>query len=119
MRAKIQIAKVYSELLEETETDIIIEANNKTFKGALFFEIDPWERVTEVLEEVVLDTDVLTIILKAYDLMKKHGRIAKDDKTLLTMIHWQYMNHFSNDMLDEIKPYSYKTDAELLKTIRR
>lgn len=119
MKTTVKICRIYDEILNEERTDVLFDANGKQYLGALFFEKEKYEKVKAVLEEAVLDTDVGTIMLTAYEMMKRFGRIAEDDKTFKTMVHWQFMNGFSDDMLSAFKAYSYKTDTELFEAIGR
>lgn len=109
---KIQIAKVYNEILEETSNELIIENNDKVHIGALFFEIDDDEKVLEVIEEIETTGTAKDFIITAYNLMKKYDLLK--DGTLKTMAHWQYINGVTNEMLDG---YKYNSDSEYLAAI--
>ena len=66
------------------------------------------------IEEIEVEGSVLEIMLVAYNLKKKHDMIAKDDKTLQTMLHWQHVNGFSDEIFDT---YRYKNDTEYLASL--
>lgn len=114
MRATIKIAIIRNSLLEEDKKNVVFETD-RTFIGPLFFEKDDMDEVVEVIEEKTVDAPVLDILLTAYDMMKRNDRIASDDSTLRTMMHWQYMNSFSDDSLSEA--YGFDNDTDLLKSM--
>ena len=118
MEAVIKIATIHNELLEEDTLDVVFEAGEVTYIGALFFKKDDIEEITEVLEEKTVNGSVLEVILTAYEMMKAHDLIAEDDQTLKTMLHWQYINGFSRDMISEACPYRHETDTVLLEELR-
>ena len=114
MKANVKIAKVYNTILEETKTDLVIEKDNKTYIGALFFEAEEHETITEIIEEQQIEGTPAAIILTAYFMKKKYNLLAKDNKTLQVMAHWQHVNGFSDEMF--INSYSCKNDTEFLAT---
>lgn len=112
MKCTIKIANVYSTILEETTKELVIEANNKTYIGALFFEpID--EVVKESIQETSFEGSALELMITAYKMLKDNDMLASDDRTFHTMVHWQYMNHLTNDLISELKTYKYRTDSEV------
>lgn len=116
MNATIKIQNVYDEILEETTPELVITSGKKTFIGALFFPREKWEKPRKVLEQIEAEGEPLKILLDAYDLLKRHNMTKADDKTFQTMVHWQYVNGFSDEMATE--NYKYKNDTEYLNHLR-
>ena len=91
---KIKIAKVHSEILEETKIKPVAEKNGQLFIGHLFFKDDECcdEKVVEVLEEVEIADDSSNVeIAKALQpLNEKYEMDGKD--TFQTNAHWAWMN---------------------------
>ena len=114
MKAVVRIQSVYNETLEKGKQDLVIEANEKVYVGALFFGQDEDDVLQDIIEEIEVEGSVLEIMLVAYNLKKKHDMIAKDDKTLQTMLHWQHVNRFSDEIFDT---YRYKNDTEYLASL--
>ena len=112
---KVRIQEVYSSLLEESKEELVIVKDRKTYIGALFFRKDSDDKLKKIIDEVVVDGSTLDVLLSAYNLKKKHNMIAKDDKTFKTMVHWQYINGFSDDCY--IESYSYKNDTAYLAAL--
>lgn len=109
---KTQIVKIRNRFLLETRTDVRFFNLDKeqTFVGALFWEPDAEDEVVEILDELVLsDVNIDEYLIRSYRLMKKWGRVASDDMTLKTMMHWQFVNGFSDYYLDG---YYYKSDSD-------
>lgn len=85
----------FDEILEEDEVDIIFVKDEQIFKGALFFEIQEWEQVKEVLKEEEFGADTeeelaLQCINFYIENADKHY-----DSTEKTMRHWQFINGFT------------------------
>lgn len=116
MKASVRIANVYDSLLEETKKDLVVVKDRKTYIGALFFRKEEWETVKKVFEKVEVEGSALDIILAAYKLRQKHGLVAKDDKSLLTMLHWQHVNGLTDEILTE--QYSYDSDTAYLASLK-
>lgn len=112
MKATVKIANVYNAILEETKADLVVIKEDKTYIGKLFFEQDDHEEVRETIYEAEVDGTAKEVMLKAYKLVKKAGMVARDNKSLKCMLHWQYMNGFSDEMFDS---YKYQDDTELLE----
>ena len=95
---KIQIAKVYSEILEETKIKPVVEKNGQRFIGQLFFK-GVSEKILEVLDEIEIpDSSSNVEIAKALQpLNAKHGMDGKD--TFGTNAHWAWVNGVA-DVLD-------------------
>ena len=90
---------MYNEIMEESNPEVLFLKNGNTFTGGLFFRLDPWEIVEDVLEEVTVnDTDeeseVLKVIQTAIEMKRRHNIKVFDDSER-TMKHWQYVNGFS------------------------
>lgn len=111
IKATVKIAKVYNTLLEEESTQLIVEKDGKVYEGALFFELDPYDEITEILEQREVTGAEWGIIYEAYKLMEKHGLTKKS--TLKTMLHWQWINGLTEKCFDGA--YKFENDAELLK----
>ena len=114
MNVKVRIQKVFDDITKETKQELVVVNGKKTFIGALFFKKKEWNKPKKIVEELVVEGSALDVMLAAYNLMKKYDMIAKDDKTLKTMLHWQFINGFSDEMLDG---YKYKTDSEFLASL--
>ena len=112
MKVIIKIANVYDGLLEETRKELVIVKGNRVYIGKLFFKKEDFEIVRRTKNSVRFEGNAEEIMLKAYEMCKEEGMIAKDDKSLLTMMHWQYMNGLTDEMIDS---YKYKSDTEYLK----
>lgn len=114
MKFSIRIANVYDDILEETRKELVVVKDRKTYIGALFFRKNEWEKVTKVFDRIDIEGSALDAMLAAYELKKKHGLLAKDDKTLLCMMHWQYVNGLTDDLITRC---GFKNDTEFLATI--
>lgn len=115
MKFSIRIANVYDTILEETKKDIVIVKDRKTYIGALFFQKDESQIVRKVFERIDFEGGARDAMVKAYHMMKAHGLTAKDDKTLITMLHWQYANGLTDEML--MDGYKFRNDTDLLASI--
>lgn len=116
MRANVMIAKVYNTILGETKKKVIFFRDGKVFEGALFFPMDAENLIMEVISVKYVDGTVWDVMSEAYSSMKINGMLAKDDKTLQTMLYWQHVNGFSDEMF--IDAYGYENDTEYLKMKR-
>lgn len=114
MKFSIRIANVYNTILEETQKEIVIVKDRKTYIGALFFKKDETQVVRKVFEREDIEGSALDAMLTAYRMMKAHGLTKKDDKTLMTMMHWQYVNGLTNELLGG---YGFRTDSEFLASL--
>ena len=91
---KIQVAKIYSEILGETKIKPVAEKNGKLFIGHLFFEKEECcdEIVQEVLDEVEIpDSSSNVEIAKALQPLNAKYRMDGKD-TFGTNAHWAWMN---------------------------
>lgn len=111
MKFSIRIANVYDTILEETEKEIVIVKDRKTYIGALFFKKDETQVVKKVFERIDFDGSAQDAMIKAYHMMKSHGLTKKDDKTLLTMLYWQYVNGLTDEICET---WNFKNDTEFL-----
>lgn len=116
MRATVMIAKVYDNILGETRKKVIFFRDGKVFEGALFFPMEAEDMIMEVISVKYIDGTVWDIMMEAYGSMKVYGMLAKDDCTLHTMLHWQHVNGFSEEMF--LDRYGTKNDTEYLKKRR-
>ena len=115
MKFSIRIANVYNTILEETKKELVIVKDRKTYIGKLFFKKDESEMVKKVFERIDFEGSAQDAMVVAYNLLKKYDMLAKDDKTLKTMLHWQYTNGLTDDIISV--GYRYNTDTELLVSI--
>lgn len=116
MNVTLKIQNVYDDILEETKPALVLEKGKKVYIGALFFEKESWEMRRNVIEKAEVSGSMTEILLTAYEMMKRHGMTKKDDKTLQTMAHWQYVNGVSDEMM--IENYSYKNDTEYIEFLK-
>ena len=117
MVANIMIAKVYNTILGEMKKRIIFfRKDGKAFEVALFFPLEAYDMIMEVVSVNHVKGSVWNVMLEAYAILKANGMLAKDDKTLHTMLHWQHVNGFSDEMF--IDCYGTKNDTEYLKLRR-
>lgn len=114
MKFSIRIANVYDTILEETKKTIVIVKDRKTYIGALFFRKDETEQVKKVFEKVEFEGSARDAMIKAYYMMKNHNLLAKDDKTLTCMLHWQYINGLTDEFCNAI---GFKNDTEFLASL--
>lgn len=116
MKATVKIANVYDTICKDTTKDLVVEKDGQTFIGALFFKQEEWDKIEDTVESTEVDGTAFDIMMAAYELKKKHGLLAKDDKTLTTMMHWQFINGLTDEMLDG---YGYENDTAYLASIQR
>lgn len=97
---KIKIAKIYSEILEETKIKPVAEKNGQLFIGHLFFKKEECcdEVITEVLDEIEIpDSSSNVEIAKALQpLNEKYGMNGKD--TFQTNAHWAWVNGLAENL---------------------
>lgn len=113
--SEIRIQNVYDKILEKNIPELVIKKDNKTFIGPLFFEIEDWEKPNKIIEKVKAEDTVLEQLIEAYYLMKKHNMTANDDKTFATMLHWQFVNGFSDETFGEL--CIGKNDTQIIDTL--
>ena len=96
LQAEFQVVKIYDSILEETKQDIIFIRKGRKFRGALFFELDDWETVTEVLRllKVTADSEE-ELAKKAITFYCEYAQTTYES-TERTMRHWQYINGFTS-----------------------
>lgn len=114
MKACVKIANVYDALLEETKKELVITKGNQVYIGKLFFKKEEWEKVRRSKTSVHVEGTAEEIIMKAYELLRDEDMLASDDKSLKVMLHWQFVNGFSDEMIDTHK---YKNDTEYLASL--
>lgn len=90
---KLQIAKVYDEILNETKIEPVAEKHGKLFLGKLFFE-PVCEVVKEVLEEVEIadDSTNIEIAKTFFPLYEKYNLLAQDGTSFSCCAHWAWNN---------------------------
>lgn len=116
MKAIIKIQNVFDEILEETTPELVITSGKKTFIGALFFPREKWEKPRKVLEQIEAEGEPLKILLSAYALLKRHNMTKADDRTFKTMVHWQYINGFSDEMATD--NYKFQNDTDYINYLK-
>lgn len=114
MKVTIKIANVYDGILDEVRKELVIVRGRQSYVGKLFFKKEDWESVKKVHKKVVIDGSAQDIMLEAYELLREEGMLAKDDKSLLCMMHWQFVNGLTNEM---ICAYKFKNDTEFLNSL--
>lgn len=118
---EIRIQEVYDTILKETKLDLVIVRNDRIYIGALFFIKEEYQVLKDVLDRITLSDepsereDIMAehICLVCYALKEKHNMLAKDDKSLLTMLHWQFVNTLTS--ATHIDCYEYSCDTDYLK----
>lgn len=113
MRASVMIAEVYDNILGELEKRLIIFHDGKVYKGCLFFPLDGNDMIMKVISVNYVDGSVWDVMMEAYTSLKVNEMLAKDGKTLMTMLHWQYVNGFSDEMFTDV--YGYSNDNEYIQ----
>ena len=99
--AIVMIAKTYDTILGTTKKNLVV-----------YRDLSATHMITEVIASKYVEGTTWDIIEEAYYQLKVNGMLAKDDSTLLTMLHWQYINGFSSEMFIDI--YEVKNDTEYL-----
>ena len=110
--AIVMIVKTYDTILGTTKKNLVVYRDGKVYGGALFFPLSATHMITEVIASKYVEGTTWDVIEEAYCQLKVNGMLAKDDSTLLTMLHWQYINGFSSEMFIDI--YEVKNDTEYL-----
>ena len=124
MKAKVQIVEVErtkkstvndkTEVTKDNFKKLRVKRGREAFLGATFSKALPaCDKITKVVEEVVVVGSVFDIMLKAYGLMEKHGLIK--ERTLITMCYWQYLNNFSNTVIRAAQGVG--SDSEMLASL--
>lgn len=98
INANVMIAKVYNTILGDLEKRLLVFKDGKIYEGALFFPLDESDMIMEVVSVNHVEGTVWNVMLEAYSALKVNGMLAKDGMTLITMLHWQYVNEFSDEM---------------------
>lgn len=111
--ANVMIAKVYNNIIGEMDKRLIVFRDGKVYEGALFFPLDADDMIMEIVSINHVEGTVWDVMNEAYAVLKVNGMLAKDEKTLLTMLHWQYINGFSKEMFLDI--YKVDTDEEYIR----
>ena len=115
--ANVMIAKVYNTILGELKKELVVFTEGKVFEGPLFWPMEDDDMIIEVVSVNHVEGTVWNVMMEAYALLKVNGMLAKDDSTLLTMLHWQHVNGFSNEMF--IDAYGVKSDTEYILKKRK
>ena len=110
--ANVMIAKVYNTILGEMKKRLVVFTEGKVYEGALFWPMEPEDMIMEIISVNHVEGVVWDVMLEAYAALKVNGMLVKDDSTLRTMLHWQHVNGFSDEMF--IDAYGAKTDEEYL-----
>ena len=114
--ANVMIAKVYSTILGDLKKKLVVFRDGKVFEGALFWPMDSEDMIMEIVSVNHVEGSVWDVMLEAYAALEVNGMLAKDDSTLKTMLHWQHVNVFSDEMF--IDAYGTKNDTEYFKKRR-
>ena len=118
----IKIQDVYSNILNETNKELVVTINRKTSIGPLFFQKDPDDILKHIYSKVTLpdDTTADDIIINAYHLIKENNMVAGGHKTLITMAHWFNVNKLKQwgNYHSELYPYGYETDEEMIEALQ-
>ena len=114
MKYTVKIQLVKDTILEETKKKLVVTRGRKSFIGALFFEKESWDVMGRVIEKKEIEGGALDVVLACYEMKKRHGMIAKDNKSFLTMAHWQHVNGLTDEILNF---YDCKDDSEALAKI--
>ena len=112
MYANVMIAKVYNTILGEIKKRLVVFTEGKVFEGVLFWPMEPDDMIMEVISVNHVEGTVWDVMMEAYSTLKVNGMLSKDDSTLKTMLHWQHVNGFSDEMF--IDAYGTKNDTEYL-----
>jgi len=110
--ANVMIAKVYNTILGEMKKRLVVFTEGKVFEGPLFWPMEPDDMIMEIVSVNHVEGTVWDVMLEAYVALKVNGMLAKDNSTLKTMLHWQHIHGFSDEMF--IDAYGTKTDEEYL-----
>ena len=110
--ANVMIAKVYNTILGEMKKRLVVFTEGKVFEGSLFWPMEPDDMIMEIVSVNHVEGTVWDVMLEAYAALKVNGMLAKDNSTLKTMLHWQHIHGFSDEMF--IDAYGAKTDEEYL-----
>lgn len=114
--ANVMIAKVYNTILGEMKKRLVIFTEGKVYEGALFWPMSPDDMIMEIVSVNHVEGSVWDVMMEAYATLNVNGMLAKDGKTLLTMLHWQHVNGFSDEIF--VDAYGAKTDDEYIKLRR-
>lgn len=114
--ANVMIAKVYNTILGEMKKHLVIFTEGKVYEGALFWPMDPDDMIMEIVSVNHVGGSVWDVMMEAYASLSVNEMLAKDGKTLLTMLHWQHVNGFSDEIF--VDAYGVKTDEEYIKLRR-
>lgn len=90
------------EILGEETIDIIFEKENKIYQGALFFELDTFNKVKEILKVETFEGADIPVIRQVFNFYLENATKVSDT-TISTMEHWQHINGFSPYMISNNK----------------
>ena len=114
MNAKFRLQEVHDSIMESTNMKLVTEIDGKVFTGALFFPLAEYEKLGEWhISTEMHDCKAKDIFVNAYNMLKQYGLVGKEGKTLLTMLHWQFLNGVTDECFTDI--HSVETDVEWLK----
>lgn len=118
MDANVMIAKVYNTILGDFEKRLIVfKDSGKVFEGTLFFPLEPDDVIMEIVSVNHVEGTVWDIMLEAYSALKVNGMLAKDGMTLMTMLHWQHVNGFSDEMF--LDAYDLNDEEYLILKLKK
>ena len=116
-KANVMIAKVYNTILGEMRKTLVVFKEGKVYESALFWPMEIEEMIMEVVSVKHVEGTVLDVMLEAYSELKINDMLAKDDRTLQVMLHWQYIHGFSEELFTDV--YGTENDTEYLEKIRK
>ena len=114
--ANVMIAKVYSNILGTLKKTLLVFKDGEVFEGTLFSPMDTDGMIIEVVSVNHVEGTVWDVMIEAYTTLKINGMLARDDSTLKTMLHWQHVNGFSDEMF--IDAYGVENDTVYLRIKR-
>lgn len=114
--ANVMIAKVYNTIVGDIKKRLVVFKDGRVFEGALFWPMDVDDMIMEIISVNHVEGTVWDVMIEAYASLKANGMLAKDDQTLKSMLHWQHVNGFSDEMF--IDAYGTKSDTEYFEKRR-
>ena len=114
--ANVMVAKIYNTIVGDIKKRLVVFKDGRVFEGALFWPMDSDDMIMEIVSVNHVEGTVWDVMCEAYGALKVNGMLAKDDQTLKTMLHWQHVNGFSEEMF--IDAYGTKNDTEYFEKRR-
>lgn len=114
--ANVMVAKIYNTIVGDIKKRLVVFKDGRVFEGALFWPMDADDMIMEIVSVNHVEGTVWDVMIEAYASLKANGMLAKDDQTLKSMLHWQHVNGFSDEMF--IDAYGTKNDTEYFERRR-